>query len=51
MIALADLDGLHTAAVVEGEDTAVIAAARAAVTALVSEEDRVLAELSGYLAK
>jgi hypothetical protein len=51
MIALADLDGLHTAAMVEGRDTATIAAARDAVTALVSEEDRVLAELRDYLAK
>jgi type IV secretory pathway VirB10-like protein len=47
MIALADLDGMHAVAVVEGKDAAPIAAARESVTALVREEDRVLAELRG----
>lgn len=51
MIALADLDGLHTAAVVEGRDNAAIAAARDTVTALVGAEDRVLMELREVLAK
>jgi hypothetical protein len=51
MIALADLDILHSAAVVEGRDAAAIAAARDAVTALVSQEDRVLAELRDTLAR
>jgi len=50
MIALADLDGMYAAAVVEGNDAAAIAAARESVTALVREEDRVLAELRGSFA-
>lgn len=50
MIALADLDGMHAAAVIEGKDAAPIAAARESVTALVREEDRVLAELRGSIA-
>lgn len=45
MIALADLDAMHAAAVVEGRDAGAIGAARDSVTALVSQEDKVLAEL------
>jgi hypothetical protein len=45
MIALADLDALYAAARVESSAADAIAAARDQVTALVGEEDAVLAEL------
>ncbi len=49
MIALADLDALYAAERIGGGETGAIAAARDEVTALVSTEDRVLAELYGRL--
>jgi hypothetical protein len=45
MIALADLDEIYAAERVAGRDAAATAKARAAVIALVGEEDRVLASL------
>jgi hypothetical protein len=50
MIVLADLDAAYAQAKVEGGDSTAIEQARATVTALVSNEDRVLAELRGLLA-
>jgi hypothetical protein len=47
MIALADLDQLYAATRIDGDDGTAIAAARDQVIALVGEEDRVLAALSG----
>ena len=44
-VALGDLDILFTAATVQAQDTAAIAAARATVVALVTEEDVVLERL------
>ena len=50
MIALADLDALYARAEVDGTDSPALTAARAAVIALVREEDSVLGELHGRLA-
>ena len=50
MVALAELDGAYAAARVAGSDVAAITAARDDVTALVSEEDRVLAALRRRIA-
>jgi hypothetical protein len=41
---------MHAAAVIEGRDALAIGTARETVTALVREEDRILAELRGSLA-
>jgi hypothetical protein len=49
MIALADLDQLFAAARIEGADSSAIADARDQVTAMVGEEDSVLASLHGRL--
>ena len=49
MIALADLDQLYTEARIEGADSSAIADARNQVTAMVGEEDSVLASLHGRL--
>jgi hypothetical protein len=51
MIALADLDALYARAVVEGTDSAALSKARDAVTGMVGEEDRMLAELQGRLSQ
>lgn len=47
MIALADLDRLYVDAAVAGESLQRISAARESVTAMVEEEDRLIASLAG----
>lgn len=50
MIALAEIDSLHARAVIEETDSAALATAREKMVAMVSEEDRALADLGAGLA-
>lgn len=51
MLALAELDELYAAARIEAADARAIAAARDTVMAMVAEQDRVIGDLGGRLAR